>query len=584
MPTFTGKTGNSYTIIEPALGKGGEGSVYSVSGKPNYVVKVFLEKNRTETRHRKLLAMLSTPLTASALDQITWPVDVVYQNGQFVGYVMPAIKNNEDLNVLYSSNKYSCTLSEKIIIAKNLCAAINSVHEAGQVCGDLNPKNIGVDPQSAKITLVDTDSYHITEKNGSRVYRCEVGLPEYLPREIQEKMKNGNTLSTAPLPTFSKYTDLFALAVHVFALLMNGCHPFACAINNKENIGNLSASRPSVTAPQPIDNICTGFFPFYTKKSGITTPIYAPPFEMLPKSLRALFIRAFVDGHNDPTRRPDCVEWFNALTEMQNHLSKCRKNKQHLYPDNAKKCPWCAIDDNMAKMHATLTMPVSSLEKQQSSSNNTRKNITSSTSITKNKTTNSTVKKKKNGSAFNKLAPAIGLIPTVGTIGAIIAETYFQASNSDLRAYWVIFIIDAIISVFVSLFFIGMFGEDTVRGTPLKISTAALYVIPSGIIGSLAFASFFAGWWQEMINEWKTDWFGALMASWLVVIVFGLLSVVVLAVAVGITQALPALLQSKTNEMVGGLIGIAITAIAAWVFFSFIETDGLSLVIPYLFE
>ena len=81
------------------------------------------------------------------------------------------------------SDKYQCTLSEKITIAKNLCAALNSVHEAGQVCGDLNPKNIGVDPKGAKVTLLDTDSYHITDAN-AKVYRCEVGMPEYLAREV----------------------------------------------------------------------------------------------------------------------------------------------------------------------------------------------------------------------------------------------------------------------------------------------------------------------------------------------------------------------------------------------------------------
>lgn len=251
-----------------------------------------------------------------------------------------------DLNVMYS-DKYVCALSEKITIGMNLCAAINAVHNAGQVCGDLNPQNIGVDPQSARVTLVDTDSYHITDKNNSRVYRCEVGLPEYLPREIQEKMKNGQTLSSASLPTFTQATDLFALAVHIFALLMNGCHPFACAINNKTNIGQLSASQPSVVAPQPIDNICNGFFPFYTQKAGITTPKYAPPFNVLPKNIQDLFVRAFVLGHNEPSKRPDSVEWYNALSQYKQNLTQCPKEKSHMYSNHLNKCPWCELETNI---------------------------------------------------------------------------------------------------------------------------------------------------------------------------------------------------------------------------------------------
>ena len=85
------------------------------------------------------------------MQQVTWPIDVVYQNGKFAGYVMPKLSGAEELNVMYS-DKYRCTLSEKITIAKNLCAALNAIHEAGQVCGDLNPKNIGV--ETAKIAII----------------------------------------------------------------------------------------------------------------------------------------------------------------------------------------------------------------------------------------------------------------------------------------------------------------------------------------------------------------------------------------------------------------------------------------------
>lgn len=341
--TYIGKNGKQYTATEPPIGRGGEGTVYGISGMPDYVLKVFKDGKRTETRHRKLLTMIATQLPPSAMQQITWPIDVVYQNAQFVGYVMPAIKNNEDLNVMYS-DKYTCTLSEKITIAKNLCAAINAVHNAGQVCGDLNPKNIGVDPQSARVTLVDTDSYHISEVGSGRVYRCEVGLPEYLPREIQEKMKNGQTLVTAPLPTFTKYSDLFALAVHIFALLMNGCHPFACAVNHKTNINHLAYSQPSVTVPQPIDNILTGYFPFHIVKQGFAIPRYAPEFQSLPANIQKLFVRAFVDGHKDPSKRPDAVEWYVALTDMQQNLSVCKTNKNHMYSSHLKKCVWCELE------------------------------------------------------------------------------------------------------------------------------------------------------------------------------------------------------------------------------------------------
>jgi len=312
---FKGKNGTSYKIIEPAIGKGGEGSIYKIDGMPNFVLKVFADSKRTQERERKLLAMIASTVSNKIMKHVTWPKDVVYKNGRFTGYVMPKISNNKNLNIMYVPSKYNNKdkFIKKIKIAMNLCAAINSVHNAGQVCGDFNPNNITVNPYNGMVTLVDTDSYHITERNvnRNRVYRCEVGMPEYLAPEIHKKLKNNQTLSAAPLPTFTKQTDLFALAVHIFALLMNGCHPFASAID--ANAINLSKNSKSVAAPQPMENIRNGFFPFYMNGRGFTIPKYAPDFNQLPEEIRKLFIRAFVDGHKNPQIRPDTLEWYKAL-------------------------------------------------------------------------------------------------------------------------------------------------------------------------------------------------------------------------------------------------------------------------------
>ena len=352
---YTGINGTVYETIEPPIGKGGEGSVYKIKGMPGSVLKVYSDKCKTETRHKKLQAMLATPLSQEAMQQVTWPTDVVYQNGQFSGYVMPILKNTEALNVMYS-DKYKCSFVQRSILARNLCAAVNSVHNAGQVCGDLNPNNIKVDPIGARVTLIDTDSYHITDIRTQHIYRCEVGLPEYLPREVQEKMKGGYKLDNAPLPTFTKESDLFALAVHIFALLMNGCHPFACAVD-------LSKNQSSVVQPQPIENICNGNFPFYKKMPGITIPKYAPEFSMLPQEVQALFIRAFVNGHTDPTQRPSAEEWYMALNKMEQNVTVCKKNKLHEYPNHLNKCPWCELEQRMSS--PVILPPVSSRPLQQ---------------------------------------------------------------------------------------------------------------------------------------------------------------------------------------------------------------------------
>ncbi len=342
--TYRGKSGKIYETLEPPIGSGGEGKVYRINGHPGEVLKVLYPDKRDEKRHRKLLAMLASPLSDDALSQVSWPSDVIYENSAFSGYIMPLVNNQESLSAVCSGH-HTLNFRDRAGIAKNLCSAVNAVHQAGQVCGDLNPNNITVDSKSGLVTLVDTDSYHITDPSDHSLYRCTVGMPEYIPAELQKKITGGMTLETAPLPTFTRETDLFALAVHIFQLLMNGCHPYACAVDPKASGG---APLASLTAPQPVENIRKGYFPFYSRGSGLTLPKYAPSLSILPPALCGLFIRAFIEGNNDPSRRPDAVEWFQALTKLQSDLKVCRAHPDHIYPGHLSDCPWCALE---AKLH-----------------------------------------------------------------------------------------------------------------------------------------------------------------------------------------------------------------------------------------
>lgn len=110
------------------------------------------------------------------------------------------------------------------------------------------------------VTLVDTDSYHIVERTDDVPLRGWTG--DYIPPELQKRLYGGQSLSSMPLPTYSKETDRFALAVNLFSLFMNGCHPFACAIDPEE----ADMMDESLDIPQPSDNIRKGFLRFSTRK------------------------------------------------------------------------------------------------------------------------------------------------------------------------------------------------------------------------------------------------------------------------------------------------------------------------------
>lgn len=336
MNSYKGIKGNTYILEDKPLGEGGEGSVYGIVRMSNLVAKIYKPEKRDTTRRRKLEAMLKLPFPEDAGTKITWPKDILFDsNGDFVGFVMVRLNKTVNLNMMYSEKYAYLGHRRMVVMAKNLCAAISVLHSMGQVFGDLNPNNIAVSPDDGIVSLVDTDSFHITDSDTGRTYRCEVGLGEYIAPEVHRKMKTGVDLRTAALPTYTEYSDRFALAVHIFALLMKGCHPFACAMD-------MSKCKQSVALPSPVDNINAGVFPFINNSNNTTIPIYAPPIKILPGNMQALFYRAFVEGRNNPEMRPDCFEWHQALSAYEKALKKC-PTCQNEYFSGVADCPWCAI-------------------------------------------------------------------------------------------------------------------------------------------------------------------------------------------------------------------------------------------------
>jgi len=347
---YYGKGRLQYTLSSNPFAAGGEGKLYNIAGQPNLVAKIYKDGKASREKEQKLVRMINFPLDKNILSQIAWPQDVLYNAGQFIGFTMPKMNLKEDLNVIYeygSSAKYpNMTWENKIIIAQNICAVLSSIHNSGYVCGDLNPKNISIDPQTGFVVFLDTDSYHVSD--GTKTYRCDVGIPEYLPVEIQKKMRGGYSLATTALPTFSQSTDNFALAIHIFQLLMNGAHPFACAI---------LPSHSSVTAPQPSDNIEKGEFPFMQNIPGIRIPVYAPKITILPSKIQDLFKRAFIDGHTSPNVRPKPEEWHIALAELRKNLIGCKKVTYHQYNGSLSSCPWCEVTESYNNSFNKVPLP-----------------------------------------------------------------------------------------------------------------------------------------------------------------------------------------------------------------------------------
>lgn len=343
MDVYT-QRGTKLVLKEPAMKSGGEGAVYEIEGFSNRVAKIYHDPADAKTREEKINAMVSIGRgyafkSAGVADKIAWPMSPLFDDKhQFVGFGMMRIDANTELDDLYSypptKKSASISMRGRVDILINLCDIINRLHMTGQVFGDFNPNNIKVMPNGT-VYFVDADSYHIITT--SKEFRCVVCAPGYVAPEVIRACR-GTTYEKCKQTTFTVYSDYYALAIHIFRVLMNGCHPFSCERS--------STQMKSAPAPKSLDKRVEACeTPFFKNLTGYVRPHYAPDIDSFPTYITDLFKRAFVDGHTDPRKRPNALEWKAALTVYQKGLVHCKSlGTEHYHWNGSKVCPYCAAD------------------------------------------------------------------------------------------------------------------------------------------------------------------------------------------------------------------------------------------------
>ena len=347
------------------LGKGGEAQVYGIVGEPDLAAKVYEADKDLSERITKLTVMRALPpdlpTSKDGHVSIAWPLDLlcdVNDATRVRGFLMARVHNAAQIIDVYHPQtrlRESPLFDYRYLLraARNLAAAVRACHARGYVIGDLKHSNVLV-TQTALVTLVDTDSFQVRDPETQQLFACPVRTPDFTPPELQEGEKrrggeeeteeynaergvlNGELNFCSSLIvhhsslSLSPSHDLFALGVLIFHLLMEGTHPFAGVYLEDGD-------------PPPFEErIARGHFPYGAQ----TVPYrpntrYAPPFDMLPPTLRELFAHCFEDGYVNPDLRPDARTWQRALDEAGRQLARCDANPQHFYSNHLDACPWC---------------------------------------------------------------------------------------------------------------------------------------------------------------------------------------------------------------------------------------------------
>ena len=317
----------SYIFLKSPIGSGGEANIYTVRIRPELVAKVYHQPHGDYAR--KLAFMVANPpvdpLASSGRVSIAWATELVTDLGLVVGFLMPKLDTSKAKPIFQYYNpserrKESPKFSYVSLMrtARNLARAVRSVHSRGYVIGDVNESNVLV-AEDAIVTLVDTDSFQVND--GTTVYRCTVGKPEYTPPELQG-------MSFRDVDRSVEH-DLFGLGVLIYQLLMEGTHPFYGVFTGQGE------------APELKDRIKAGHFPHGRGGIPYKPMPLATSFQMLPVALQELFLLCFEQGHGNPAARPTADVWSKALGVAEDGLVRCGVNGQHHYSGHLGVCPWC---------------------------------------------------------------------------------------------------------------------------------------------------------------------------------------------------------------------------------------------------
>ncbi len=324
MSTVFDSVGNRLTLGRK-LAEGGEGAIYEVEERPDLVAKLYLQKPDRD-RVTKLRAMSSVS-NADLLKIAAWPIATLTakNGGETVGFTMPRVAGRE-AHVLYSPKQRQAEFPNVdwrflIWAARNVAAAVSTVHAGGHVIGDINQKGFLVSP-NATVRLIDCDSFQVVALG--KTHPCVVGVPEFTPPEL-----HGQSFERV---VRTENHDAFGLAVLVFQILFMGRHPFAGRFLGRGDM--------------PPDRAIREFRFAYSQNAAtreILPPPHALPLSSVSFGVANLFERAFAPAGTHGAR-PFARDWVTALERLARELKGCDVDPAHRFHSSLPGCAWCTVE------------------------------------------------------------------------------------------------------------------------------------------------------------------------------------------------------------------------------------------------
>ena len=306
------------------IAKGGEGEVYEIVGDSNNCIKIYYERIRSPEKEEKLKYMVLNPPEdlQGITHKICWPKEVIYEEGKFVGFLMP--KAFDDSLLPYHlcqplipnklSSQWHATFDRKTFkgitsrlkLSVNIVAIVNRIHSTNKyIIVDLKPQNLLV-TAFGKISIIDMDSVQIAQ-NEKILFKAPVSTPEYTPPEASDIIKSKISIT--------KDWDTFSLGVLVYEILC-GIHPY------------VGSAKPPYESLNTIQEKIKKNLTHVTKGESVFSilPPLHKTFFNYNTDLKNIFKRVFSPYILNVSVRPRLEEFgetlFNAVALLEEELKK----------------------------------------------------------------------------------------------------------------------------------------------------------------------------------------------------------------------------------------------------------------------
>lgn len=176
---------------------GGEGKIYRTY--ENLLVKIYSVEERRYETVKKIQLLIDLDLRNK---YIVWPKDIVYNNNEFIGYVMEEVKEAKGLDMFRIYSFLNLSYHDRFEVCLDLLKLIDYLHERDILIGDLKFDNILFQEKTKELYIIDSGSFQLED------YSCGVFNAAYTHDNL--KGKNLRTvLRTLEEEYFPIYKILF---------------------------------------------------------------------------------------------------------------------------------------------------------------------------------------------------------------------------------------------------------------------------------------------------------------------------------------------------------------------------------------